>query len=141
MQSRDPLSKPSEICIAPKTVAIVMKQRKDSVNKRYTGDRLFALFKRANSGCSWNQQLHQAIRKVVFVGHLRPHTLLVYGTSDHIEALRSAWIKNILTAPDGFNLLYFGKHSICILSCFIGAGSLPLIFSPPFTIHCMRRHG
>ena len=111
MHQKDPLTniKHSEICIAPKTVAIVFKQRKDAVNKRYTGDRLFALFKRANSGCSWNQQLHQAIRKVVFVGHLRPHTLLVYGTSDHIEALRSAWIKNILIAPDGFNLMYFGE--------------------------------
>lgn len=99
----------SEICIAPRTVAIVLKQKKTENQRRYTGERLFTLFRRANSGCSWNQQLHQAIRKIVFVGHLRPHTLLVYGTSDHIEALRSAWIKNILVAPDGFNLLYFGK--------------------------------
>lgn len=110
MLQKDPSnSKSSEICIAPKSMAIVLKQSKDSNNKRYTGERLFNLFKRANSGCSWNQQLHQAIRKIVYVGHLRPHTILVYGTSDHMEALRSAWIKNILIAPDGFSLLYFGK--------------------------------
>ena len=109
----------SEVCLAPKTVAIVMRQRKDQSGqqKRFSGERLFSLFKRANAGRSWNQQLHQAMRKIVFVGFLRPHTLLVYGTSDHIEALRSAWIKNLLVAPDGFSLLYFGKfkHSAMLL--------------------------
>lgn len=103
----------SRTCIAPETIVVVLNcTESETYSSKSQGQRLFSQFKRANASWAWDRKTHEAINKIKFAGYLRPYTLLIHGSPEHVSTIRNAWIKNVLRAPPGFTLNYFGKFKI-----------------------------
>lgn len=98
----------STVCVAPTTVAIGLMPQKGSKRSKVTGEQLYSRFKRANAACTWNPALIQAVKRMKLTGFLLSNTLLLHGTSDHVEVLKGAWMKNTLLAPDNYKIIHFG---------------------------------
>ncbi|KAF6019380.1 hypothetical protein EB796_022347 [Bugula neritina] len=72
---------------------------------------LFKLFRAINSQYAWSTNLTLSLKQLELVGFLKPCTLLVCGSSVHINSLHKAWINNQIIGPAGYQVNCLGELS------------------------------
>jgi len=63
-----------------------------------------------NLKCVWNTALHEAIGKLIYKGSLLPSTILIgAGIQKYLSVVKTAWSKQMLRCPAGYQIDFVGK--------------------------------
>lgn len=110
VQQKEKRKKP-ELKVSPKTTAIVMSlvTQTETPIKIPSPNTLFKLFRAINSQYAWSTNLTLSLKQLELVGFLKPCTLLVCGSSVHINSLHKAWINNQIVGPAGYQVNCLGE--------------------------------
>lgn len=79
--------------------------------KTVNGKEIFDDFQLRNSTCYWNSALSESIKSLQYLGFLEPSTILLGGSDNCLENLRTAWGRRVLNDPHNCKIEKIGDIS------------------------------